>query len=85
MADKPAKANIQGAAIHLVKINNNGLKDDCSILDRRKTGGGAASSTDPDKRADKWTVTNADRQIDMSTVEKNMHEHMTPDETWIGF
>ena len=82
MAEKPAKANIQGVEIHLVKINNNGRKSDRASHGRIQTGGGAASPTDPEKgRADKRTIINVDRHIDKSTVNKEMHERMIPEET----
>ena len=49
-------------------------------------GGGATLTTDSDKgRTDKQTIINVDRPNNASTVEKNMHERMTPDEPWIGF
>ena len=81
MAENLAKANIQGVEIHLVKINNNGWKADRASRGRIQTGGAAASPSDPEKgRADKRTRINVDRQIDKSTVEKNMHERMTPEE-----
>ena len=43
MAEKPAKANIQGVESHLVKINNNGRKDNRGSLGRTQKGGAYAS------------------------------------------
>ena len=72
----------QGAEIHLVKINNNGQKSNRASLGRKITGEGSALPTNPEKgRTDQWTIINEDRQIEASTVEKNMHERTTPEKT----
>ena len=82
MAEKPEKANIQGVEIHLVKMSNNGRKSDRANLGKKQMGGTAALLTEPEKvRADKRTIINVDRKSDASTVKKNMHECMTPDES----
>ena len=78
--ENPAKENIQGVEIHLVKINNNGRKSDRASLGRTQKGGGAASPTDPEKGcAENQTIINVDRQINGSAMEKDMHERMAPD------
>ena len=70
----------QGVEINLVKINNNGWKSKCASLGRKLTGGGSASLTDLKKGCtDKQNILNVDRQIDTSTVERNMHDFMTPE------
>ena len=79
--ENPAKANIQGGEIHLVKLNHNGLKANRASLGRIQKVGASASPTDPEKgRAENRTIINVDRQIDESYVEKDMNERMTPDE-----
>ena len=79
-AQKPAKANIQSVEIHLVKINNNGQKADCSSLGRKQTRGSSTSPTNLKKVcADKQTTINVDRQSDAFTVKKNMHKRTTPE------
>ena len=81
-AEKPEKANIQGVEINLVKMSNNGRKPDRANIGRKQMGGTAALLTKPEKgRAGKRTIINVDRKSDELTVEKNMHESMTPDES----
>ena len=76
-AQKPAKANIQSVEIHLVKINNNGQKADCSSLGRKQTRGSSTSPTNLKKVcADKQTTINVDHPSDASDADKNMHEHI---------
>ena len=81
MAEKPAEENIQDVEIHLVKINNNGRKSDRASLGRTQKGGAAASPADPEKGgADKRNIINVYHQINKSTLEKDMHERMNPEE-----
>ena len=79
ISEKPEKANTQGVEIHLVKINNNGRKADHSSLVRIQTGGSSASPTYPEKGcADNLIIINVDHPSDVSTLDRNMHERMTP-------
>ena len=81
MTGNPDKANIQGVQIHLVKVHNNGRKADRSSIVWTHKGIVAALPTDPEKGcADKQKIISVDCQIDNSTVEKDMHECMTPEE-----
>ena len=85
MAENLVKANIQGVDMHLVKINNIGLKANRASLGRILKGGGYASSTNPEKgRAGKCKLKDSVRPSDVTNGDKKMHNCMDPDRPCLG-
>ena len=79
--EKPAKANIQGFEIHLVKKTIMGRCHPRQKSGVISIGGASALPTNPKKGyAHKLANIIVDRSIDALAVDRNMHERMTPDE-----